>query len=342
MRRCLSIFTLIGSLCLTLTSGVLALAAEAPPALKFNGQGKFRIVQFTDTHWNGQADVCRRTEEVIDRVLDAEKPDLAVLTGDIVTVSRAPQEGWKSITEPIIRRKIPWAAALGNHDDENHGVSRRELVKFLAGLPYSRMEEGPESLGGTGNYILSIAGSTSDKPAAAIYLLDSRAYPKSKVIRDRCQGIAAKYGWISFDQIQWYRQSSRELRAANQGRPLPALALFHIPLCEYAHPLLKIAVGTHKEDVCCGAVNTGMFAAMSEEGDVMGVFTGHDHDNDYAAELFGICLAYGRCSGFGGYGSLPRGARVIELSEGQREFESWIRTDDGRVTDRFRYPEAFQ
>ena len=40
-----------------------------------------------------------------------------------------------------------------------------------------------------------------------------------------------------------------------------------------------------------------MFANMLECGDVMGVFAGHDHVNDYIATLYNIALGYGRASG---------------------------------------------
>lgn len=48
------------------------------------------------------------------------------------------------------------------------------------------------------------------------------------------------------------------------------------------------------EKACAPLLNTGMFAAMKEAGDVMGTFVGHDHDNDYSVMWHGILLAYGR------------------------------------------------
>lgn len=33
--------------------------------------------------------------------------------------------------------------------------------------------------------------------------------------------------------------------------------------------------------VCCSSVNTGLFSAMKEMGDMRSVHCGHDHDNDY-------------------------------------------------------------
>lgn len=71
------------------------------------------------------------------------------------------------------------------------------------------------------------------------------------------------------------------------------------------------------EEACAPKLNTGMFAAMKESGDVMGIFVGHDHDNDYAVMWKGILLAYGRFTGGNTeYNHLPNGARIIVLDEG--------------------------
>ena len=72
---------------------------------------------------------------------------------------------------------------------------------------------------------------------------------------------------------------------------MPALAFFHIPLPEYneaARTENAILRGTRMEEACAPKLNTGMFAAMKEAGDVMGMFVGHDHDNDYAVMWKGI------------------------------------------------------
>ena len=62
-------------LCLSMTS----LAQE----LKFRKNGEFKIVQFTDVHYNGsrQSQVAL---SVVDSVLQHELPDLVVLTGDVL------------------------------------------------------------------------------------------------------------------------------------------------------------------------------------------------------------------------------------------------------------------
>ena len=97
------------------------------------------------------------------------------------------------------------------------------------------------------------------------------------------------------------------------------------------------------EAACCPKLNSGLFTAMKEQGDVMGMFVGHDHDNDYAVMWYDILLAYGRYTGGNTeYNHLPNGARVIVLKEGKREFNSWIRVRTGEIEQSTVYPNSFQ
>jgi hypothetical protein len=140
------------------------------------------------------------------------------------------------------------------------------------------------------------------------------------------------YGWIRSDQIEWYRNTARALRRFGGENPLPACAFFHIPLPEYNEVWNKhLCQGVKYEAVCCPQINTGFFAAMHLAGDVIGTFVGHDHVNDYQGNLHGIRLCYGRGSGFNTYGreGFLHGARVIRLREGRRDFETWLRLEDG-------------
>ena len=47
----------------------------------------------------------------------------------------------------------------------------------------------------------------------------------------------------------------------------------------------------------------------------MGVFVGHDHDNNYVGLHKNIALGFGQVTGADAYGELERGGRVIELYE---------------------------
>lgn len=139
-------------------------------------------------------------------------------------------------------------------------------------------------------------------------------------------------------------EASRE-PAEHQGGKLPALAFFHIPLPEYDEVWrTALCRGSRHEPVCAPSINSGFFAALVEAGDVMGTFAGHDHVNDFEGELHGIRLCYGRASGFSPYGreGFERGARVIQLQEGERAFRTWLRLADGsRVEQAEHEPEAW-
>ena len=73
-----------------------------------------------------------------------------------------------------------------------------------------------------------------------------------------------------------------------------------------------------------------MFASFLDMRDVMGVFVGHDHDNDFIGIDKGIALGYGRVTGADAYGELTRGARIIELYEDQFKFDTWISHSFGK------------
>jgi hypothetical protein len=300
--------------------------------LRFRVDGSFTIVQITDVHWTNGEEVDQRSRGLIERVLDAEQPDLVALTGDLIEGDQCvePGDALRQVVAPIEARGIPWALAFGNHDDEG-ALSRLELLQVAQESAGCLAERGPVDMTGVGNYVLRVGSARADALAAALYFLDSGGVNRLGV---------GDYAWLARDQIDWYARTARSLAGEYQqglaeggaAAALPALAFFHIPLPELDQVWLGGACrGEKNEAVCCPALNSGFFAALVEAGDVMGVFVGHDHVNDFEGGLCGVTLAYGRQSGYASYGrdGFSRGARVIRLREGERRFESWIRCDDG-------------
>ena len=292
-------------------------------SLRFREDGTFTIVQFTDTHWKNGDEKDQQTRALMEQVLDAERPDLVALTGDNIAGGGCEdgERSMRSIVAPMEEAKIPWAAVFGNHDDEG-ALDRAELMAVQQSCAMSLSEPGPDDVSGVGNYALTVHSTGDGAPAATLYFLDSNSYAETDI---------GGYGWFRRDQIAWYLDTARKIRE-EAGEVLPALAFFHIPLPEYDevwdhHP----CIGYKYEAVCAPRINTGMFAAFHEMGDVVGTFVGHDHVNDYEGTLHGIRLCYGRGSGYGTYGreGFRRGARVIRLREGERDFETWFRLDDG-------------
>ena len=299
-----------------------------PFSLRFKEDGSFKIAQFTDIHWdNDNSEACTNAARLIRHVLDAEKPDLAVLTGDAV-VHKA-EAGWKALMPLFLESGIPFAVVMGNHDDEAEW-SRNQIFEYLETLEGFAGSKGPSSVSGVGNYIIGLRSTASDSLAALLYFIDSNSYCEDKGI--------SHYGWIRFDQIAWYREQSRKFTALNDGNPLSALAFFHIPLPEYWEiPGKELTMGIMEEEVCSPGINSGMLAAFVEMKDVMGTFVGHDHDNNYIGIHKGVALAYGQKTGFGSYGNIGRGSRIIEFREGERSFNTWIRTEEGTAYQ-YNYP----
>ena len=88
----------------------------------------------------------------------------------------------------------------------------------------------------------------------------------------------------------------------------------HIPLQEYMFMVRDKAFGQMHDVTSCGAINTGMFSVFKQQNtmgnmhfiikiiNIIGVFCGHDHNNDFHGDYFGIKLFFGRKTGYGGYG----------------------------------------
>lgn len=304
--------------------------------LKFRADGTFKIVQFTDIHWVPGNPASEEAAGRMNEVLDAEKPDFVIYTGDIIFAKPA-AEAFQRVFEPAIFRGIPFAVTLGNHDDE-HDMTRTEIYDFIQKMP-GNLTGRVEGLTGVTNFILPICSSKNAKEAFLLYGFDSLAYSA----KEESKG----YDWIKPDQIDWYTRCSKAFTSKNGGKPLPALAFFHIPVPEYNQAAADentLLMGIRKERACAPFVNSGLFTAMLEAGDIMGTFVGHDHVNDYVARWKGILLGYGRFTGGKTvYHDIPggNGARVFELTEGKRSFKSWIRLKDGQVISVIDYPTDF-
>jgi 3',5'-cyclic AMP phosphodiesterase CpdA len=315
----------------------ITINAQKAPFLKFHEDGKFKIVQFTDVHLKVEnPQRCDSVLNMMRTILSNEKPDLVVLTGDVCT-SEIVKEAWATVTKPMIEAKIPWAAVFGNHDHE-HKFTNKQIMDYLMTLPYNLSQYGPPNISGSGNYVLEIKGAKSNKTKNLLYCFDSNAYTW-----DREDEELGKYGWIMFDQIQWYREKSKQYTKKNYNIPYPALAFFHIPLPEYSLIKgFKTTVGDRDEEVCSPKINSGMYNAMLESKDVMGTFCGHDHNNNYIGTLNNIALAYGCKTGKDSYGKNEKGGRVIVLYEGERKFDTWITTLAEPQKYFVTYPDSFK
>lgn len=113
-------------------------------ALRVREDGSFKIVQISDTHMVTGVGVCKDaidargqplpesaadplTVNFLRRILDVEKPDLVILTGDQLHHDIPDsQSALFKVVAPLIERSVPYAAVFGNHDAEGaYSLSRK-------------------------------------------------------------------------------------------------------------------------------------------------------------------------------------------------------------------------
>lgn len=316
--------------------------------LRFNSDHKFKIMQIADTQEIPA--VSPDTLSLINNALDREKPDLVIFTGDQIKgyskkFKKDPviiESTIDILVEPIAKRNIPFMVTYGNHDAQC-GVDNRGQYKFYA--KYDNFISGDlRNSDDVGTADIQIYSSTEDKPVFELYIIDSHGKAKD----------GAGYAPVDKEQIEWYVSRREQLKSEN-GDYLPSLVFQHIPVPEFFDVIKKVPKGTKGAVPAYGAheneyfvlndetiaeggfmlespaspdVNTGEFEAMSEKGDVLGIYVGHDHNNSFVVKYKGVDLGYTQGAGFNVYGpGENRGVRIFELDEtAPREYKTHTAT----------------
>lgn len=252
---------------------------EKKPVPRINENGRFKIMQVADLHLSTGLGECRdpipaepvagqkcdadpRTVEFIERLLDEERPDLVVLTGDQVNGETSPdvQTSLFKAVHLFVDRKIPYAAIFGNHDDEGN-LNRQQQMSILEELPYSLSSAGPDEVDGVGNYIVEVNGrGKSTHSALTLYLLDTHAYsPDEREFHG--------YNWIQPSQIQWFRGTAEALKDKHHKYTHlhMNMAFIHIPLPEYRETG-NYFKGNWAEPPTAPGYNSGFRDALVEQG----------------------------------------------------------------------------
>ena len=306
--------------------------------LKFDKSGRFRILMMSDLHYAPDRD--ERTIRLMEMLLDSQKPDFVMLAGDNTTGKATKEEFLpllSDIAAPMETRRIPWAHVFGNHDispDVSKEYQQAEYEKYA----YCLSKTGDSSLPGVGNYFLPVCGQDGE-PLFGIWALDSHQdFETPSVPADFTDNVywnllmpsrlhaGSDWEFVRYEQIQWYWNSSVAIEKKLK-RKLPSLMFLHIPLPEF-NALLRNAnrtgtVGEYNEPVSSSELNSGLFAAALQRGDVKGIFAGHDHNNTFDGTYCGIRMGYDGSAGYHAYGmgkydpsgdrERLRGGRIFDL-----------------------------
>lgn len=303
-------------------------SAEADTHLQFDENGEFKILQFADMQ--DGFPMKSITKNFMRKAIETENPDLIVLSGDningtageSITYSAAINE-FMSIFEEY---GIPVAAVFGNHDAEGK-ITRAQQMEVYEKYDCFVGCAG-EDMGNytCGTYYVPVYSSTdAEDMLFNIWMIDSGDYNKENDL--------GGYAAVTKSQIDWYVKTEAELAEAN-GEVVPSIMFQHIVVpeifdalvpadaetgtCSNGYNYYKLpegAKGVLPEYPCPPNYNNGQFDAFYENGNVLGMFFGHDHYNTYEVEYKGIMLCNTPGVGFASYNGIDNGARTITLHE---------------------------
>ena len=305
--------------------------------LRFKQDGTFRVAIFSDVH--ALETISAQTVNAINAIVRKETPDLVLFNGDLMMQPTDPAAVRKNIadmTAYLEANGIPWAHTFGNHDSETvsavPAVSRETQQKLYESFPHCLSKKGEEGLGGVGNYVLPVLRSDDEKIAFNVWALDSGSYLDlaHEGLGEMASGAMQThiynphvFAYMPFKEIRWYFETSEALESYN-GAKIPGIMVFHIPLCEYEAIVRNREqtgmLGTAGEQICCSELNSGLFTAALDRGDIGMFVAGHDHVNDFIGEYCGMKLAYDGSIGFQLYHDYNvMGARIVEIEQDRPE-----------------------
>lgn len=322
------------SLVMVFTFSFVVNATETEKVLSFNEDGSFKIMQINDTQDVGK-NADGRMLEFVAAALDKEQPDLVVFVGD--QLSDVYPFGTKedmtlaiqNVLDLVAERNIPFLMTLGNHDHDNMDVLSEEEQYAV----YTSYENCYATANGTDGFTYSVPVKSSDGKDTVFNIYMMNTHNKAE---------DGGYSGINAEQVEWYKNTSAALKAANGGEVVPSLLFQHVPVkeiyslfteCEYNDDgavysrrdskWYKLdetkAEGNFGEAPCSENFDrvTGQYEAWLECGDIMGAFFAHDHVNTFVGTNDdGVTMGYNGGAGFRSYGlGDDRCVRVFELNE---------------------------
>lgn len=347
-KRILSVFLAV---ILTFSAIMPAFAAGKSDALRFDENGEFKILHLCDFQDNYPLE--EQTVTYVNYVLKKYEPDLVVLGGDnSIGPKETKEQEVREIAELFVANKVYFTLVFGNHDHEQ-GVDKETLLGYFQkyGGKYCLAYDADPELHGTATHNLPVLSSDGESVKFNVWLFDSGHYvhedndPEKKRLG---------YDSVNPDQIEWYKEVSKALEE-QEGEKVPSMAFQHIVVGEIYEamfpnvpfnlsPITETYNNGKYYPIICpdtsrfkghlfeapspGYYNHGQYDAMLERGDVLAVFSGHDHINSYEVKYKGIKIINTPAVTFHAYGNqFTRGSRLITINEDNPEkFKSDVLT----------------
>lgn len=306
---------------------------DADGVWTFTTDSDLRIMQLTDVHIGGgwmSSDKDSKALNAVAAMITAEKPDLVIVTGDIVypvPIQSGTFDNMKSaeiFASLMEKLGVYWLPIFGNHDTESYSkYTRKEISDFYCDdkWTYCIFEDNSnDQVDGYSNQVVNVKNSKG-LIVQSLYAFDSHSYIDGDYF-----GLFWKYDNIHSNQIEWYKKNVEKYSNYNTqliensysvnasylktvfGTPR-SLAFMHIPTTEYLDawnayvsagykdiPGIKYYYGTVGETgklVYHGVYPDQLVETMVALKSTQGIFCGHDHLNNFSISYQGISLTYG-------------------------------------------------
>lgn len=305
---------------------------ESKLTLGFGSDGKFKMMVFSDT------DINTNTISALEAMLDSERPDLVILNGDVsggISTKTELEEYLRVLCAPMENRRIAWCHTFGEQDGDA-GLSMTLQNEVYSSFKYCVSKVDFEDFG-AGSYFLPVfADSSAEKgsaPLFGVWMLGQTGLISNAPITsggndgflNSLAGEGKDYGYVPQSHVDWFTDSASMMRK-DREKGIPSIAVTHTPINEFnvvaENPDKCAFDGVMAEKVSSSPVQSGLFAALLESGSVSGLYSGHDHLNNFSGKYLGIELGYVASIGYDGYGhggtfennNSVRGGRIIEAT----------------------------
>lgn len=308
--------------------------SETDTTIRFNTDGKLKILHIADPHLANDKHF-DSSIWVIAEACDIEKPDLVVLTGDNTKPYEDPEETKKiinSLMNIFESRNIPVAVTFGNHDSEAGPMTRADIMEYYKTFSCVITAEDADVFKNCATFNIPVLASDTDDVKFNIWVFDSGDYDEDD---------PRHYDRVRTEQIEWYNETAAKLKENNGGKTVNSVVFQHIIVPEIYDVLKKtdskkpFAIqhiynedeyymfdseqtnyGTLNEKPCPGYYNDGQFDALVENGDVLAMFTGHDHTNAFGVRNQSIDIYTSPMTRYKGLAYTTQyGYRVVEINE---------------------------
>lgn len=307
---------------------------ETDKTIRFNSDGKLKILHIADPHLANDKHF-DSSIWVIAEACDVEKPDLVVLTGDNTKPYEDPAETKKiinSLMNIFESRNIPVAVTFGNHDSEAGPMTRADIMEYYKTFSCVITADEADTFKNCATFNIPVLSSDSDKVKFNVWVFDSGDYDEDE---------PRHYDRVRTEQIEWYKETSAKLKKENGGETVNSVVFQHIIVPEVYDVLKKVDskkpfaikhiyneneyymfdseqtnYGTLNEKPCPGYYNDGQFETLVENGDVLAMFTGHDHTNAFGVRNQNIDIYTSPMTRYKGLAYTTQyGYRVVEIDE---------------------------